>query len=375
MNSLVISHYSGMSGLGEKVADFLETNVSKPIFVRTPLIVEQKESLIDLNDGERISFRIPRLIQYLSEGIIIYRRLKKLQKKGKISTPMDIAIGMDPLAVWNIFLLKRLLGIKKIVFFNSDYAVKRFSNPILNYIYHRIDRFAFRRCDVYCCASEMINDIRRKQFPDMKDKIRSVPHSVSLRKARVYDSGSRWPCSLVFVGCLSESIEWEFVFAGMKEAMGKIPNLSLDIYGDGQERSRVEDLIEHYGLCGQVKLHGSTSHEEILNTIGKYQVGIAPYRIAETSDKAWWNYGSGFTMKLVDYLACGLPVLTTGLIPGFDELEKKKAGLIVANSADDFAEKLLRLFSDEELLIDYQRNARSLSQAYDSDRIYAELVR
>ena len=372
MNTMVVSHFSGMSGLAEKIADFLANRYKKPLFIRTPLVSVQKECLIDTSGGERLTFRIPRLVQYPLEWVILGGKIKKLIRDGRVDDQIDIAIGMDPLAMFTIFRLKRILNIKKIIFFNSDYAEKRFANPLLNAIYHYMDYKAFRDCDTYWCASKKIIDIRKKSFPSLKSKIVYTPHGVSLRKARHYDKRSS--NSLVFVGCLSESTEWDFVFEAVGRLVGAFPDICLHIYGDGEMLPELKSNAAARNLESNIRFYGNTSNEEILNTIGKYQIAIAPYRLAKDRDGCWWHFGSGFTSKIVEYLACGLPVITSSLLPGFIELEKNRAGYVIDNSAENLFEKISLLFKTRKLLNDYQKNALNLSKRYDSDKIYGKYI-
>src|SRR5262249_25800698 len=86
-------------------------------------------------------------------------------------------------------------------------------------------------------------------------------------------------------------------------------------------------------------------------------------------------WGSGVRIKLLEALACGLPIVTTALAAEGIDLRHEQSALFAERPAD-FAAAIVGLLSDSALRARLGAAGRAVAERdYDWDRIGARLVR
>jgi glycosyltransferase involved in cell wall biosynthesis len=149
-------------------------------------------------------------------------------------------------------------------------------------------------------------------------------------------SGPSGPPRVVYVGDLRES---RGLF-DMVEMIAAAPEWSLDLVGPvaGADRERLEQRIEQPDVAGRVRLHGRQPPAEA-------------WRIAEG---AWASlallqetpaFVEAMPSKIYEYLASGLPVVSTRLPRQTRIIEESGGGVLIDNVAE--AAATLRRWSDD----------------------------
>lgn len=133
----------------------------------------------------------------------------------------------------------------------------------------------------------------------------------------------------------------------------EFPDWTIDFYGDithPEYKNKCIDLAHASGITGQILFHGITTD--------------VPAALNEASVCAFPSKFEGFGMGLAEALAAGLPSLGFKSACGVNELIKDgQNGFLVAD-IDDFAEKLKRLMSDENLRRSMGRKAKQSMAAF-----------
>lgn len=80
------------------------------------------------------------------------------------------------------------------------------------------------------------------------------------------------------------------------DAVAKVPNATLDIYGDGPEREALEGQIRRLGVGDRVRLRGYTPHEEVMRVLTQSDLLVHP------------SAGETFGMVFVEAADAALPV-------------------------------------------------------------------
>src|SRR5690606_6446004 len=76
--------------------------------------------------------------------------------------PVDLYVGVDNFnAFWGV-ILKKLGWVKEVVYYTIDYVPVRFQNPVLNDVYHWMDKFCVRNADVVWNVSPRIAEGREE---------------------------------------------------------------------------------------------------------------------------------------------------------------------------------------------------------------------
>ncbi len=121
-------------------------------------------------------------------------------------------------------------------------------------------------------------------------------------------------------------------------AVARIPNLSLLIIGDGEQRSYLEALIAELNLRGRVELLGYLEHTRLPDYLNMADVFCRP------------SIDEGFGIAFIEAMACRIPTIGTAVGGITDIIEDGRNGLLVApGSSDDVLRALKKVLHDKEL--------------------------
>ncbi|MHB9034854.1 MAG: glycosyltransferase, partial [Anaerolineae bacterium] len=109
-------------------------------------------------------------------------------------------------------------------------------------------------------------------------------------------------------------------------------------------------------------------------TVTGYVPEIQPYLAAADCYIAPLRVGGGTRLKLLEAMACGLPIVSTNQgAEGLDVVSSTH--LLLARSADAFAQAVVRVLSDHNMAAELGTNARELAcTTYDWDVLLSRLA-
>lgn len=114
------------------------------------------------------------------------------------------------------------------------------------------------------------------------------------------------------------------------------PDWSVDIYGSGQEKGYLEDLIAKYNLRNQVFLFAPVAH---INE-----------KLVEASIYAFPSRSDGFGLVITEAMECGLPAVAMDCPCGPREIITPDTGFVVPDrDITAFAQALSKLMKDTKL--------------------------
>ncbi len=164
---VVVSHIFA-SGPAQALIEYLtEKNIAQEVvFIGHPLLPVPGEPSISFlhqyTTGKRREVKTrknfgPRFSSHYLENFLvtIYWLLKRDQK-------WDVFIGANNLNAFSGMFLKLLGKVNKVIFYCVDYAPRRFGNPIVNSIYHFLDRLTIHFADEIWNLSPRIVERREK---------------------------------------------------------------------------------------------------------------------------------------------------------------------------------------------------------------------
>lgn len=166
--------------------------------------------------------------------------------------------------------------------------------------------------------------------------------------------------TILFMGTL-------FRFSGLirfldlsNEILQLRPDIKVLIVGDGEARTDIENSISSYGLSGQVKLTGFVSYDDLPKFLNLADVAINTFEVGLVTNGA-------MPWKVVQYLACGLPTVSTPLsgLVSYTNL-KVESGVIYRNLDSSFPQAVVELLDDQTLRKKLSRHARELVVARNS---------
>jgi glycosyltransferase involved in cell wall biosynthesis len=185
-------------------------------------------------------------------------------------------------------------------------------------------------------------------------KVEVIPVGVDLNRFKPADVQVRRD-TLFFLSVLDAFHQYkgvDYLLYAIKKVKKQIPGVKLIVGGSGRLQGYYMNAAETLGLSGNVEFLGSIPDEEIVRHYNMCEAFVLP----STSGTQ-----EGYGMVLLEAMACGRPVITTHITGAAQEIEERKAGLVVPpKDADKLAEAIVTLLSDKESAKKMGRNARRL---------------
>lgn len=138
--------------------------------------------------------------------------------------------------------------------------------------------------------------------------------------------------NLLFVGRLSVQKRPERLIEAL--SMLKSTSVFLDVVGDGEDRAKLEQLVDRLNLKN-IKFHGALHGSDLLEIYKKANVFVLP------SDR------EGMPLVLLEAMAAGLPVMGSDVL-GITELIQGVGVLVKDPSPETFAVAIDNLVNDKE---------------------------
>ncbi len=148
---------------------------------------------------------------------------------------------------------------------------------------------------------------------------------------------AEWPePTILFLGAL----EWDCGIDLVIEALALMdPSVRLAVVGSGPARARFSRLASRRGCAARVRWLGAVPRESIPGLLASAWVGSAVLRPSR------WNRFA-FHLKILEYMAAGLPFITTPIGDGARLARETGAGLVAAPDPYALAEAFQSLLED-----------------------------
>lgn len=146
----------------------------------------------------------------------------------------------------------------------------------------------------------------------------------------------------------------QYVIPALPHLVKTIPNLKLWIVGDGSYLPILKEQTQKLKLEHLVKFYGRQPFTELLNYLSKARVALIPHLKSPQTE-------SGLPHKLFQYVITGIPIVASNCLPFIRILGENEAGLIYTyDNAEEFAEKILQLYNNQEIQDKLTANAKEV---------------
>jgi len=162
----------------------------------------------------------------------------------------------------------------------------------------------------------------------------------------------------LYVGFIGNFAIWQ----GLETFLNSIPrilkirgNVRFILVGDGPEMRKIRNKISRF-KNKEVVLTGRVPYKEAGKYINAFDIGVAPF-IRERNESIGLS-----PLKIRDYAACGVPIITTR-ISGLEIVEKKEIGLLVPpDDSDTLSAAIIKLIENPALRKKMGKKGRKVAE-------------
>ena len=203
-------------------------------------------------------------------------------------------------------------------------------------------------------------DMKEKMHKICNRDISVIPNGVDLERFIVSSENERKgnAKTIIFVGRLHPVKGVQYLIEAMAIVHQEMPDAKLVIVGDGDERSRLEELVEKLNLSDCIQFAGRMPQENI------------PRLMCQADIFALSSLSEGLPVALLEVMAARLPIVATnvGGIPDIVE-EGVNGYLVNAKNPNEIADRILILLRSDEVRNKISINNREKAKLYTWDKI------
>ncbi len=353
----------------QKTINFLLDKTKKIVFIGNPFPISPfKETILESYENGQLvknkkipTWKGPEILQYINHILITYWLLSK------VGLRYDLCIAHENLSFFILYPLRFLGMIKRLVYYSVDYVPQRFSNQLLNKIYHFLDRFACKHSDLnWVMVKEQIKIRRRNGITKIDSSpfaLAPVGYNFKLINIKPVDKIDFY--NIIFTGALLENSGPHLGILALPLLLKRFPKIHYTIVGRGIFESELKNLVNSLRLEKKVKFTGYIENfSDLTEIISKGSIGLAPF-VPNPNSLSFYSDPS----KIKLYLVSGLPVITTNVTTIAPLIKKTKAGEIIDFSEKGLLKAVEKMLSNKKKYESYKNAAIKLSEEYDIDNI------
>ncbi len=216
-----------------------------------------------------------------------------------------------------------------------------------------------KSADRVASTSNKMADRLRKEFPELSKEITITPFGVDINRFNnngVEKDKNTFKIGLIKTLMKKYGIEYAILAVSklkkdlIKEGKLEIAQkIQFDIYGDGEEKENLQELIKKEGMEDCIHLKGKIPNKEVPNVLNQLDVFCATSILDSES----------FGVAVVEAMSCEVPVIVSD-VDGFSEVVKNnETGIIVERmNVEETTKALHQLLDDEQLRKEMGKRAR-----------------
>ncbi|MGN1270357.1 MAG: glycosyltransferase [Clostridia bacterium] len=215
------------------------------------------------------------------------------------------------------------------------------------------------KADLIASTSNVMANELKRQFPNLKKEIFITPFGVDIEKFKKRECKREDnDFNIGNIKKLEKKYGIEYLILGVKKLIDKLntngekslaDSIKLYIYGKGNQREELENLVKRNNLSKQVFFMGAIPNDIVPEKLSELDVFCATSILNSES----------FGVAVVEAMACELPIIATD-VDGFSEvMVNNETGYIIERkNIDQIATNIEKLLRDKELRIRFGKNAR-----------------
>mgnify|MGYP001562196667 CR=1 FL=1 len=192
-----------------------------------------------------------------------------------------------------------------------------------------------------------------KQFRQIHNNVEVIPN---FSPFEIFADSKPLTKNIVTIGRLTDQKNYIHLLKAWELIATKLPEWTLNIYGEGEQKELLKAYIEEYSLLN-VHLRGLTSDVKEVYLNSDFFVMSSKYE--------------GLPMVLIEAQSFGLPIISYDCPFGpSDVIEDRYNGILVEDQKINIlASSILELAQSSDLLMKYSENSKINAKKYQADQI------
>lgn len=267
--------------------------------------------------------------------------------------------ALGPWAAAAAMLLRRWSRVGPWIYEDRDYEPGFIDSGLRRGWTEWLERTTMRSADEVITIGRRLADLRFRQTGRR-------PILIPTGATVSFDTGAvaERPPTLIYIGHVARWSGLEQVVEALPAVLRGLPEARLRIVGEGphEVRRSIQNVAKRHGVSENVEFLGPRPHTEISALLRDAMVGLAIFEPNPLRTYA-------MPLKVVEYMAAGLPVVATEDTETADVVRQYDCGAVVPLTSDAIAESVLRLLSDEGRWQRASGNALAGSTDFDWSRL------
>lgn len=286
------------------------------------------------------SLKLPHLSQIMFSDLWCIANLPGWLKENHYDVCFYCCPHNALLATW----LQRSRIANKVVYYDVDYFPDHVDShhALCRMALSWREQIAVRNADGVISVSKPLAQLRKSQGAK---KVITVPNGVDLDRFITARDKEPHPPTLIYVGLLSEAWGVDLVLQALPRIKEQVPDVRFIIVGSGDYSNELERMTSQLGLDDRVMFMGRQPYNELAQYMRQADVAVATYK-----PRRFVEYAS--SMKIKDYLAAGLPVITTTSGDAERIIADSGAGVVIDHSPEAIAASAVKILANRQLTDD-----------------------
>ena len=269
----------------------------------------------------------------------------------------DACLGIGPWGSLVGLILRAAGKVKVLVYEDRDYDPGLLPDRLRRWYTAVVERFVQRRADVVISVGHRLAELRRRESGVEPAVISNGIEWERFEQSRRTSGRSN---TLIYVGNISPWCGLEQNIRALPHLRRSIPDVRLLVVGSGmvEDERFFRQLALEMGLEGVVDFAGSQPHAQLPAFMARAAIGLA-----NSQPVSYRQFAC--PLKVIEYMAAGLPVLATENTEAADMVGRYRSGVAAAYEASAIAAACERLLRDRTTYEQMRDNAMSRSRDLD----------
>lgn len=271
-------------------------------------------------------------------------------------------------------LIPKLLGAKIILDIHDlvpEFYQRKFGlngNHIVIRVLKWIEKWASKYADHIITVTQIWKEkLVQRSVEEYKCSVILNAPEPGLFKKKVYKIKSGRPFKLIYLGNLTEIFGVDIAIKAMSNVRKEIPDVELNIYGQGKNKIELKKLVKDLGLEEWVFFHRPVSRFQVPQILYQADLGIDPKRDGVLA-------GEGLSSKCLEYLAIGLPAVVSKIKAAKTYYNDSMVMFFEPDNEEDLAEKIVYLYKNPEKRMDMIKHSEMFNREHNWNRYFNRYI-